>query len=192
MTLNGIVALLWVLFLGAWLVLARFTKRRARSGAGSPAVIVRLILAALLLAYLALERGGGDHGLRLYLARGLVPQLSVRVLGLAFCLCGFALAVWARLILARNWGPPMSLRVGHELVTRGPYARVRHPIYSGLLLAALGSSLAQSALWLALFVLMFAYFLYSARVEERLMCDLFPSDYPPYRRRTRMLIPFVL
>jgi protein-S-isoprenylcysteine O-methyltransferase Ste14 len=191
-TLNGIVALLWVLFLGTWLVLARFTKRRARSGAGPGAVLVRLILAALLVTFLAFERRGQDHGLRLYLARSLVPQLSVRVLGLALCLLGFALAVWARLVLARNWGPPMSLRAGHELVMSGPYARVRHPIYSGLLLAALGSAFAQSALWLALFVLMFAYFVYSARVEERLMCELFPSAYPPYRRRTHMLIPFVL
>ncbi|MGH8300548.1 MAG: methyltransferase family protein, partial [Steroidobacteraceae bacterium] len=94
--------------------------------------------------------------------------------------------------LGRNWGMPMSLRQGHELVTSGPYAYVRHPIYTGIMLAMIGSALAVGLLWLLLFALYFAYFLFSARTEEQMMLAQFPDTYPAYRRRTRMLIPFVL
>nr|MBW4052154.1 isoprenylcysteine carboxylmethyltransferase family protein [Pseudomonadota bacterium] len=66
------------------------------------------------------------------------------------------------------------------------------PIYTGVMLAMIGSALAVGILWLALFVLYFAYFLFSARTEERMMLAQFPDTYPAYRRRTKMLIPFVL
>jgi protein-S-isoprenylcysteine O-methyltransferase Ste14 len=107
-------------------------------------------------------------------------------------LLGFGFALWARMHLGRNWGIPMSLRQGHELVTSGPYAYVRHPIYSGLMLAMIGSVLAVGLVWLALLVISFVYFLVSARTEEKMMVAQFPDAYPAYRQRTRMLIPFVL
>jgi protein-S-isoprenylcysteine O-methyltransferase Ste14 len=87
---------------------------------------------------------------------------------------------------------PMSLRQGHELVTSGPYTYVRHPIYTGIMLAMIGSALAVGLLWLLLFALYFAYFLFSARTEEKMMLAQFPGTYPAYRRRTKMLVPFVL
>ena len=68
---------------------------------------------------------------------------------------------------------------------------VRHPIYSGIMLAMIGSALAVGLFWLALFVLYFAYFLVSARTEEKMMLAQFPDAYPAYRRRTKMLIPFL-
>ncbi len=107
------------------------------------------------------------------------------------CLVGFGFAVWARIHIGRNWGMPMSLRQDHELVTSGPYAYIRHPIYTGIMLAMIGSVLAVGVLWLLLFVLYFVYFIISARTEERMMIAQFPDTYPAYRRRTKMLIPFV-
>jgi protein-S-isoprenylcysteine O-methyltransferase Ste14 len=86
---------------------------------------------------------------------------------------------------------PMSLREGHELVTSGPYAFVRHPIYTGLMLAVVGSALTESLTWLLVFPLYFAYFIISARTEEKMMLAQFPGTYPAYRRRTKMLIPFL-
>ena len=85
----------------------------------------------------------------------------------------------------------MSLRQGHELVTSGPYALVRHPIYTGIMLAMIGAAVTLSFLWLILFTLYFAYFIVSARTEEKMMLAQFPDTYPAYRRRTKMLIPFV-
>jgi protein-S-isoprenylcysteine O-methyltransferase Ste14 len=86
---------------------------------------------------------------------------------------------------------PMSQKVDPELVTTGPYSRVRHPIYSGIILAMIGTTIAVSLYWLVAVAVLGAYFLYSAIVEERLMARLFPGSYPEYRRSTKMLIPFI-
>jgi protein-S-isoprenylcysteine O-methyltransferase Ste14 len=112
-------------------------------------------------------------------------------IGLAVFLLGLALAIWARLYLGRNWGMPMSQKVDPELVTTGPYSRVRHPIYSGIILAMIGTTIAVSLYWLVAVVFIGAYFLYSAIVEERLMARLFPGSYLEYKRSTKMLIPFI-
>jgi protein-S-isoprenylcysteine O-methyltransferase Ste14 len=87
---------------------------------------------------------------------------------------------------------PMSQKVDPELVTAGPYSRVRHPIYSGIILAMVGTTIAVSLYWLVAVVVMGAYFLYSAMVEERSMGRLFPDSYPQYKRSTKMLIPFII
>lgn len=111
-------------------------------------------------------------------------------IGVAICALGIAFAVWARMHLGRNWGQPMTLKEGHELVTTGPYRFIRHPIYTGILLATLGSALAVSTLWLMAFGISGAYFVYSARTEERLMMQQFPNEYAEYKKRTKALIPF--
>jgi protein-S-isoprenylcysteine O-methyltransferase Ste14 len=81
--------------------------------------------------------------------------------------------------------------VDAELVVTGPYRYVRNPIYSGLILAALGTAVAVSWYWLVAVVFVGAYFIYSATVEERIMERLFPNDHPAYKRSTKMLIPYV-
>jgi protein-S-isoprenylcysteine O-methyltransferase Ste14 len=86
---------------------------------------------------------------------------------------------------------PMSLREGHELVTTGPYAFVRHPIYSGILLAVVGTTLVKGFPSIVLLAAFFAYFVYAANVEERNMMRQFPNEYPAYVNRTKMLIPFL-
>jgi len=113
-------------------------------------------------------------------------------IGLAIFVAGLALAVWARLYLGRNWGMPMSQKDEPELVTTGPYRKVRHPIYSGIILAMIGTAVAVSVYWLIAVALLGAYFIYSAFIEERYMAGQFPDSYPDYKRSTKMLIPFVL
>jgi protein-S-isoprenylcysteine O-methyltransferase Ste14 len=112
-------------------------------------------------------------------------------IGLAIFLLGLALAIWARVYLGRNWGMPMSQKVDPELITSGPYSKVRHPIYSGLILAMIGTAIAVSLYWLIAVVLLGGYFVYSAIMEERFMAGNFPDSYPQYKRSTKMLIPFV-
>ena len=86
----------------------------------------------------------------------------------------------------------MSEKEDAELVTSGPYRYVRNPIYSGIILAVIGTAVAVSWYWLIVVVaLSAAYFIYSATVEEHIMERLFPSTYPEYRRSTKMLIPFI-
>jgi protein-S-isoprenylcysteine O-methyltransferase Ste14 len=113
-------------------------------------------------------------------------------IGLALFFLGLALAIWARVYLGRNWGMPMSQKVDPELVTAGPYHSIRHPIYSGIVLAMIGTTIAVSLYWLVAVILLGAYFLYSAIVEERSMARLFPDSYPEYKRSTKMLIPFIV
>jgi protein-S-isoprenylcysteine O-methyltransferase Ste14 len=112
-------------------------------------------------------------------------------IGLALFLSGLALAIWARRYLGRNWGMPMSQKEDPELVTTGPYHSVRHPIYSGIVLATVGTAIAVSLYWLIAAALLGAYFIYSAFMEERLMGRLFPDSYPEYKRSTKMLVPFI-
>ena len=73
----------------------------------------------------------------------------------------------------------------------GPYRAIRHPIYSGIILAIVGTAVAVSVYWLIMVVLLGAYFVYSAVIEERNMTRLFPDEYPDYKRSTRMLVSFI-
>jgi protein-S-isoprenylcysteine O-methyltransferase Ste14 len=188
-----LVGWLWVAFLLYWLILAQFNKKASPDAPWRTAWGVRLAVAVVAVLLILSSRRAAAPGLVASLGRVLALHAGIagQWLGLGLCLAGFGFAIWARVHLGRNWGMPMSLRQGHELVTSGPYAYARHPIYTGLLLAMIGSVLARGLAWLLLFLIAFAYFLYSARTEEKMMLAQFPEAYAAYRRRTRMLIPFV-
>jgi protein-S-isoprenylcysteine O-methyltransferase Ste14 len=94
--------------------------------------------------------------------------------------------------IGRNWGTPMTQKNEPELVTSGPYRLVRHPIYSGIILAGIGTALGLSWFWLIAVVLAGVYFIYSATVEERYLTEQFPDEYPAYKRSTKMLVPYLL
>jgi protein-S-isoprenylcysteine O-methyltransferase Ste14 len=85
-----------------------------------------------------------------------------------------------------------AAELGKILVTTGPYSAIRHPIYSGVILAMVGTTVAVSLFWLVAVVLLGAYFLYSAVMEERYMAEVFPDAYPRYKQSSKMLIPFIL
>lgn len=105
---------------------------------------------------------------------------------------GLGFAIWARVHIGRNWGTPMTQRDDPELVTSGPYRMVRHPIYSGILVAGVGTAVALlSWVWITAFVLTGIYFVHSATVEERYMNERFPESYQVYKRSTKMLVPFI-
>jgi len=76
-------------------------------------------------------------------------------------------------------------------VTSGLYRLVRHPIYSGILVAGFGTAVTLSWLWLIAVFLAGVYFVYSATVEGRYLTGQFPDTYPAYRHSTKMLVPFV-
>ena len=113
-------------------------------------------------------------------------------IGLALFLLGLALAVWARLYIGRNWGAPMSHKDEPELVTTGPYRRIRHPIYTGLILAILGTALATTLYGLIVAAVLGGFFVYSATREEAYLTEQFQDTYRAYKHSTKMLIPFVL
>lgn len=105
---------------------------------------------------------------------------------------GAAFAIWARLTLGSNWSGRATVKADHELVTHGPYAVARHPIYTGLLVAVAGTAL-NVGQWrgiLALIVIVLSLMIKMSQ-EERLMMETFPAAYPAYRQRVRALIPGV-
>jgi protein-S-isoprenylcysteine O-methyltransferase Ste14 len=112
-------------------------------------------------------------------------------LGLLLFATGLGLAIWARVHIGRNWGVPMSQKDEPELVTSGPYRMVRHPIYSGILLAGVGTAVALSWTWLLAVALAGVYFVYSATVEESYLTKEFPDAYPRYKHSTKMLVPLI-
>ena len=104
--------------------------------------------------------------------------------------CGFA--IWARVTLGANWSGRVTVKEGHELVTRGPYRIARHPIYTGILLALVGTALAVGE-WrgiVAIVVIAMAFVLKISQ-EERMMMQTFPAAYPEYRQRVKALVPGV-
>lgn len=111
--------------------------------------------------------------------------------GVVLSVAGIGVATWARLCLGRSWGMPMTVRAKPALVRGGPYRLVRHPIYSGLLVALIGSALATGSGLLPAAIGSGIYFVLSLRVEEADMAASFPEDYPEYRKHTKRLIPFV-
>jgi protein-S-isoprenylcysteine O-methyltransferase Ste14 len=129
--------------------------------------------------------------LKLFKVHAVTNDPVLQAIGLALFVLGLALAVWARVYLGRNWGMPMSQKADPELVTAGPYHSIRHPIYTGIILAMIGTTIAVSLYWLVAAVLIGGYFIFSATVEERSMTERFPDSYPAYKRSTKMLIPFI-
>jgi protein-S-isoprenylcysteine O-methyltransferase Ste14 len=181
-----IIAGLWLLFVAYWAVAAVGIKRSVGRRPWGREIGLRVVVILLIAALLQ------SRSLRQFLAqteRRVSYSDTLGWIGAALCLLGFGLAISARRQLGRNWGLPMSRKEQPDLVTSGPYALIRHPIYTGLILAMLGSAIGVNPLWVLLLVLVGAYFIYSARREETLMLELFPEQYAAYRARTGMLIP---
>jgi protein-S-isoprenylcysteine O-methyltransferase Ste14 len=96
-------------------------------------------------------------------------------------------------VLGGNWSGRVTFKENHELIQRGPYRFVRHPIYSGLLLMVLGTAVVLNRAGPFLgFVIYFAALGVKLRQEEALMTRHFPETYPPYKARTKALIPFII
>lgn len=170
----------WAAFWLGWLAAAgRANPGRMRVRRAAGARLVFLVVALVLIRVKALRGDTENHG----------PWTSG--IGLALFFAGLAFAVWARVHLGRNWGMPMSQKADPQLVTSGPYRLVRHPIYSGMILALIGTAVAVSYYWLTLAALLTGYFVYSATREERYMTERFPDAYPAYKRSSKMLIPFI-
>jgi protein-S-isoprenylcysteine O-methyltransferase Ste14 len=178
---DTVIAAIWVAFWVYWLAAAVRTK--ATHSRSSTSFVMRIVVIVVVVVLL---RAGAVRGTTATIGN---PWLLGT--GLALFLLGIALAVWARAHLGQNWGAPMSEKVDPEMVATGPYRYIRHPIYSGIILAMIGSAVAVGPYWLIPVVLLGGYFVYSAIVEERTMGRLFPEVYPAYKCSTKMLIPFV-
>ncbi len=181
-----IIAGLWLLFVAYWAVAAAGAKRSTGRRRWRREIGLRLVVILLIAVVLQ------SRTLRQFLVETQRSTSHSGILGwtgVALCLFGFSLAINARRHLGRNWGLPMSRKEQPELVTSGPYELIRHPIYTGLILAMFGSAIGVNVFWALLLVPVGVYFIYSARREEAVMLQLFPEQYAAYMARTGMLAP---
>lgn len=183
----------WAAFILVWLGLSFFVKRDVRGGRFARAYRVRMLVIAILVVVIVRSLRHHESATH-HLANSLVffsPSLLLAWIGAGLTALGIAVAIWARLYLGRNWSASPAMKEGHELVTTGPYAFVRHPIYSGIILATLSTGLTGSVFGIVLFVIVTTMFLFRVGTEERYMMELFPGTYPAYRARTKRLVPLI-
>lgn len=184
-TADAILDGIWGVLGFYWLVSALGTKKVAINE--KPGLrILRLATLAVMLALLL------TPWLRIGpLARRFVPESQIVVwLGVAIAGAGIAIAIWARRTLGENWSDKVVLKVDHQLIRSGPYAYVRHPIYTGVLLAVGGTALAIGE-WrgvLALLLIGTSY-LIKAKREERILAASFGEAFAEYRRETGFFLP---
>ena len=178
----------WLVFVAIWVIGALSTKRTVyrETHAQRLRYWVLLVIAYFLLMY--------GPRLPYPLNLRIVPHVAPAAWAAAvLCVIGLAFAFWARVTLGRNWSGLVTLKEGHELVERGPYRFVRHPIYTGILTMFFATALALGHLaGFAATFLMFASFWIKLRDEEQLMLQQFPERYADYQRRAKRVIPFVL
>ena len=184
---GSVIGLLWLSWIAYWAIAARSAKAtlREESAAARALHVGPLLLCALLLAV--------PHIPPAWLGHRFLPQdLALRWVAVALTAIGLAFAVWARRHLGGNWSGAVVLKKDHHLIRSGPYRIVRHPIYSGLLLALLGTVLLVGELRALIGIaLAIAAFLGRVRAEDALMEEAFGAEYRDYRRHTPALVPFL-
>ena len=176
---------LWAGVYALWLVWALRTKpARIKETIISRLSHVLPVVAAFILMF---TRYAGNSWLW---AHVFPDELWVNLLGILLTFAGLAFAFWARVRLGGNWSSSVTVKVGHELVRTGPYRWVRHPIYSGLVLAMSGTAMANGEVrGVIAVVLVFIGFTIKSRIEERAMIDTFGAEYEDYRRSTGGILP---
>lgn len=180
----------WLFFLAYWLWSARRVKQATRA---EPALSRFFkywlpIIVALALMWPA------EWLQATVLGRRFLPGTqAVAAIGVILIVAGVWFACWARHILGSNWSSEVQLKEGHELIERGPYRYVRHPIYTGILLALLGTVVLEGE-WRALLglVIMFVSFWRKLRLEETWLSEHFGPVYADYMRRVKALVPGIL
>ena len=177
----------WAVWFVSWMLAAFWSARVAKRVEWNSQFLYRIvtILGAFLLfgIYTHSYRGPG----RLWILSEQIGWSLVGVVAL-----GFLFAWWARIYLGSLWSGWVTKKADHHIVDTGPYALVRHPIYTGLILSAFATAIQRGTLAaLAGAAIMTLGFWIKARLEERFLRDELGAEaYDSYRRKVPMLIPF--
>lgn len=176
---------LWVIFFAYWLLAALRIKRIKSAESASSRLSYSIPIWTGYLLLLTRPRYWGP------LARQIYPRsLATALTGLAMTAIGIGFAIWARYTLGRNWSSKVTIKIDHELIRSGPYASVRHPIYTGILLAIMGTSIAlgEWRSFLAFGLVWFAFYR-KARTEEKMLAQEFGERFVEHQQRTGFFIP---
>jgi protein-S-isoprenylcysteine O-methyltransferase Ste14 len=184
---NLIILWCWVVFIAYWMMSALSVKKVAEPQSFGAALAHRIPVATgfWLLFFFRFPPAMNVH---------VLPRTDlVMAMGACVCVAGLLITIWARLTLAGNWSSDVTFKQGHELIRKGPYQYVRHPIYTGLLVMSLGAAIWATHLhcWLGLIVMGIGFWIKLSQ-EERLLSRHFPDQYPQYRQEVKALVPWVL
>jgi protein-S-isoprenylcysteine O-methyltransferase Ste14 len=185
---KNIITACWSVFFFVWVLAALFTKRTVyhESGTRRLCYIIPVVIGWYLL--FRADRLGPPFNTH-FLPRTNAILVAAAIL----CLCGLVFCLWARAVLGRNWSGTVTLKEDHELIIRGPYRLVRHPIYTGLLAMLAATALQKGHLsGMIALILVFVSFWIKSNYEEELMRKQFPGQYAAYREQVKRIIPFVL
>lgn len=184
-TLFPIAMCCWLVFFLYWAISALSSKvaKKSESRAERLKRMIPLTAAYLLLFYKATPLGGLNK-------RFVRDSSYAALIGVTLTAAGVAFAIWARWHLGANWSAIVSIREQHELIRSGPYRRVRHPIYAGMLLAMAGTALVLGEVrgLLAFAITLFAFYS-KARKEEAWLKREFGENFEAHRQQTGMFLP---
>jgi len=185
---NYLFLAMWLGYAAYWSTMSARVRATERLEPASSR-LARLVLMVCAIALLCLPRLPLPLLNERFLPRGTRTFWS----GAAMTACGLLFSVWARRRLGSNWSQAVALKEGHELITSGPYALVRHPIYAGLALGILGSAVARGE-WRGLVAaaLVFAALWSKLRLEEKWMRERFGASYEAYSRKVAALVPYII
>jgi protein-S-isoprenylcysteine O-methyltransferase Ste14 len=182
---GNVVDFAWLIFGAYWLISALSVKQKKRREPVEEQLVRFLVLA---VAFGLLYSGDPRLG---FLNDRFVPYRDwIRALGAGLTVAGVAFAIWARYHIGRYWSGSVSLKADHKLIRTGPYAHIRHPIYTGILLALAGTTLfigryrglVALAIWLGGFI-------WKARREEALLASEFGPAFEEHKRVTGFFLP---
>lgn len=181
-----VIGVTWIVFLVFWLV-SSFTAKKIARREGR-AGIARRVLTGLVGYFLFFR--AADPGFGVLSHRFLPDDLRVAWIGAVITALGVLFAIWARIHIGKYWSATVALKSDHQLIRTGPYARIRHPIYTGILLALAGTAVAigcyAALVGLAIY---FVAFWFKARKEEALLLGEFGPAFEEHRRSTGFFLP---
>jgi protein-S-isoprenylcysteine O-methyltransferase Ste14 len=183
-----VISTCWGVFVFVWVLAAIFTKRTVYHQSGARRL---RYLIPIVLGWFLVFRG---YRLAPPFNVHIIPETdAILVAAAILCLCGLGFCLWARAVLGRNWSGTVTLKENHELIVRGPYRLVRHPIYTGLLAMLIATAMEQGHIaGMIGLVLVFISFWIKLSDEEEVMRTQFSDQYHAYQLRTKRIVPFVL
>lgn len=181
------ITVLWLTWCLYWFIAAASAKR-ARRQESIVSRIYHIVPLVLGIALLSSSRIAGSYLTARFLPRTLVSFWF----GFLLVALGLAIAIAARVWLGGNWSGTVTLKQDHELIRSGPYRFVRHPIYTGILLAILGTAIAEGE-WRGLLALALiaAAFVYKINIEETFLTEEFGPAYARFQQEVPALVPLM-
>lgn len=179
----------WIVFAVVWTIAAPFTQKTVRR----ESMFSRgAYLLPILFAIVALETRVLVAIWPGFYARIVPDTPAIRMIAYAFDYGGIAFSIWARATLGSLWSGTITLKENHRLVQAGPFSITRHPIYTGIVLAAVGIVLRVGTPFaLVGLAVLVASFVKKLGKEEALMRETFGDEHRAYAERVRKLVPYI-